>query len=250
MAGEWMAQLSDDLKAHEALEPYRDGDLSAFTQAHIETLGKVTELDGSNQELTGKVTDLEGKLANSIPKLGENATDEEVAAFRTALGVPAKPEDYEFPQIEGQENDQAMESWAQKVFWEAGIPKDKAAFIGAQWNAFIQGIAEADEAEAKKAEEEADKKLREEWGADYDKNKAETQRGYGEFIKIVPEFEDLLKETVLDGVTLGNHTVMLKIFHAIGSAMGEDWSPQAKQKETEVKEGLIYDKSPAPPKNQ
>jgi hypothetical protein len=43
---------------------------------------------------------------------------------------------------------------------------------------------------------------------------------------------------------------MAKIVHGIGAIMGEDWSPPGKGAETEVKEGLIYDKSPDPPKNQ
>ena len=130
------------------------------------------------------------------------------------------------------------------------MAKDKAEIIGGHWNAFVVGLEKAAKEDSEKAITEADAKLKEEWGADYDKNLELTKRGYGEFIKVVPEFEAFLENTVADGITVGNHPVMVKVIHAIGSAMGEDWSPAGKPPGEEVKEGLIYDKSPAPPKNE
>lgn len=240
MAGEWTAQLSDDLKDNEAFTPFET--LSDFANAHLETVGKVTELDGSAKTLEGKVTDLEGRLANSIPKLGENATEEDVAAYRKAIGVPESPESYEFPQIEGEENDPAMVAWAQKVFFESGLSAEQASSIGQHWNAFMVGLVKEREENAAKAEKEADDKLKVDWGADYDKNKELTKRAFVKF-----GGEDLV--AYLEESGAGNHPALIKAFFEIGKAMGEDDSPPGKSKEDEITEGIDYSKSPAPPNN-
>jgi len=241
MAGEWIAQLSDDLKEHEAFTSFET--LSDFAKAHIDTLGKVSNLEGEKSTLEGKATDLEGKLANSIPKLGESATDEEKAAYRKAMGIPEKPEEYEFPAIEGQENDANMVAWAQRVFFEANLPKETAAYIGKQWNTFLAGLIQAEEEANEKARTDAETALKTKWGTDFDKNVEFIKRGWKKFAN--SEFDEW---TAKHGV--GHDDVLMEFLLSVGKAMGEDFSPQGTPlKGDQVKEGIIYDKSPTPPNN-
>lgn len=71
------------------------------------------------------------KMDNVIQKPGQDAKPEEVQAYRQGLlkelGVPDKPEDYEFPELqEGETYDEnSRKAWAAK-FKEIGVPKDMA----------------------------------------------------------------------------------------------------------------------------
>ena len=233
MAGEWIAQMSDDLKGNEAFTPFET--LSDFAKAHLDTVGKVTELNGKATEFEGKVTDLESKLANSIPKLGENATDEDRAVFYKALGVPEKPDEYEFPKGEGIEHDEKMVFWARDIFHKANLSKDQAGIISQAWDGLIQGMAKEQDEAKQAAVQEADTKLKTEWGADYDKNLELTKRGFQKFSG--QELDAFCEET---GV--GNHPTLIKIFYEIGKAMGEDTSPFGKGGGGgEPKVGIQYD---------
>lgn len=215
MAGEWMAQLSDDLKANEAFTGHET--LSDFAKAHLNTLGQVSELDGKAKEFEGKVSDLEGRLANSIPKLGDKPTDDEISAYRLALGIPDKAEDYDFPSGDGVEHDEQMISWAQKVFHEAGLSKEQGALIGQAWDGFVKGLVEQQEQSSAEAIKAASDKLKEEWGADFDKNMEFTKRGWQKFTD--NEFDQFVDET-----GIGNHPTLIRFIFKIGQAMGEDFS--------------------------
>jgi nicotinamidase-related amidase len=238
MAGEWTAQLSDDLKENEAFTSFEN--LSDFAKAHLETVGKATELDGKVKEHEGIIESLNSKLTNSIPKLGESPTDEEKAAYLKALGVPEKPTDYEFPQKEGEENDPKMIEWAQNTFHAAGIPKEHASYIAEQFNSFVKGLHTADLEAKETAKTDAENKLKTEWGADFDKNIEFTKRGWKKFSNT--EFDAFSEET-----GIGNHPALIKFVYNVGQAMGEDFSPPGAQKQAGDKEpGMIYDKSPSP----
>ena len=233
MAGEWIAQLSDDLKANEAFTPYES--LSDFAKAHLDTVGKVTELDGSTKTLEGNVKDLTGRLANSIPKLGEKATDEDKLAFYTALGVPQKSEEYEFPKGEGVEHDENMITWARDVFHKAHLSKDQGALISQAWDGFIQGMLKSETEASEKAKNEAEAKLKTEWGADYDKNLELTKRGWKKFTDT--EFDAFCEQS-----GIGNASALISFIFNVGKAMGEDFSPPAKPpgEPTEPQVGMNY----------
>jgi len=68
-----------------------------------------------------------GKKGVIIP--GEKATPEEINTFRTALGVPGKPEEYEFVEIDelkGSKRIAETDLAVKKLMHEAGISKDGA----------------------------------------------------------------------------------------------------------------------------
>lgn len=119
----WIAQLPDDLKGNETFTGFKT--IGELAKAHLDTSGKVAEL--------------EGKVANSIPKLTENATDEERAAYLAALGVPESPDGYEFekPELpEGMAYDDNLEKWFRAVAHAEGIPKETAKKLYEAYNAY------------------------------------------------------------------------------------------------------------------
>jgi hypothetical protein len=72
----WMAQLPEDLKSSKSLTRYPT----------IGDLGKA-------------YVDLEGKLGSAVTLPGPQATDEERARYRKAIGVPDKPTDYKIERV-------------------------------------------------------------------------------------------------------------------------------------------------------
>ena len=224
----WVDQMPTDLKTNEAFAGIKT--IGDFGKSYLELKGKVSEAEG-----------MKAKLETAIIKPGENATPEEKAAYNKALGIPDKPEEYEFPKGEGVEHDPKMTEWAQKVFHQAGLSKESAAIVSQAWDGFIQGIAQEQQAAIEKAKTDADAAMKKEWGADYDKNLEFTKRGWKKFTDT--EFDKFCDET-----GIGNNPALIKFVFKIGQAMGEDWSPASSQQHgVKPKEGFVYDKTPAPP---
>jgi hypothetical protein len=153
----WKTELPESIRGHEAFSAYKTK--TDLWQGHIDAM-------------TAR-KDLEAKLENVIPKLPENATDEQKAAFRTAIGVPDTPDAYELDIPEGVPVDEdfmgAFKQWAHK----AGLPKDAVKGLSSDYNAYVaQRMAEAD-----KAREAGMDTIKKEWGTDFDKNVEITRRG-------------------------------------------------------------------------
>lgn len=225
----WVSQLPTDLKANEVFTKYPTiGDLG---KSHLEVMGKIKELDG----MTAKVGELEGKLSNTIPKLPQNPTKEQVDAYYAALGRPGKPEDYKFEPDEGVEHDPKMIAWAQKVFWENGIPQSAALQIQKQWDQFLKGV-EAEEDKLIQGEiDEAKKKFRGEFKTE-DEFKAALQLNSRYYKKVmgtdIPPFMDAYSIT--------------KFLYEHAKKYGEDKSIQGSQTGGggQTTPGMIYDKTP------
>lgn len=224
----WRAGLPDDLKENEVFTAHK-------------TVG---ELGKAHLEVLGKAKDFEGKLKGAIFKPGDNASSEEVAAFRKGIGVPDKAEDYVFSEVEGVKNSPETIQWARGVFHKAGLNKDQAGIIGSSWNDFVKQMGEAQDKSLKEAEEAAVKKAKEELGG---------EEGYKNASELVTR---LLKETATEGELqhlqdsgVGNDPVVVRLIFNMAKKTGEDLSPKGKSKGGSGKKGFIYDKSPAPPNN-
>lgn len=199
----WISALPDEFKQHEFVKTFqKPGD---FVKTALEIK---TERDG-----------LQAKLANAIFKPGEG---EDRAAFNKALGVPDTPEAYEFPKGDGVEHDEAMVGWARQTFHTAGLNTEQAKVISQAWDGFVQGMAQAQEEAVQTGLREAETALKTDWGADYEKNLEETRRAYTTFEAADPKFKELLETDIGNGMKIGNHPVMLKVFHTIGKAMADD----------------------------
>lgn len=231
----WISALPDEFKTNDYVKGFeKPGDFVAAALA-----------------LKAEHEGLKPRLEKAIFKPGEDATDEQRAAYYKALGVPESADGYEFPKGEGIEHDEKMIGWAKETFKAANLNTEQASTISKAWDGFMQGMAEAQKTAEAEGIKTADDALKAEWKSDYDKNIAETQRGYQAFEKTVPGFAEFLSMETTAGIAVGNHPMMLKVFHTIGQAIGDDMSlaslPRGEKKES--KPGLqgIYTNSPAPP---
>lgn len=167
------------------------------------------------------------KRESQVRVPGKDPTEEEVSAYRKAIGIPEKAEDYEFPQLpEGQELTDGVkaerEEWS-KLLHTEGISNKQAAALFKQAGEIDKrekaSQIEADKDFAKTSEEE----LRSEWkGDDYDKNTTLANRAYAEIANRAGlSSEELGKIETKDGRLLMDRPEMLKIFAVIGREMSE-----------------------------
>jgi hypothetical protein len=158
---------------------------------------------------------------------GKNATEEEISAYRKAVGIPEKAEEYEFSDLpEGQDlNDEiktSRQEWG-KRFHELSIPKESAKalskMVSDDQQKYLAAQVEADKAFAK-AQEEA---LRNEWkGPEFEKNKTLANRAFAEVANRAGlKIEDLTKIETKDGRFLLDRAEIVKLFSIIGREMDE-----------------------------
>jgi hypothetical protein len=239
--GNYRDQMPTDLKANPIFDPYKTiGDLG---KSHIDVMGKIKELDG----MTAKVGELEGRLSNSIPKLPDNPTKEQIEAHYNALGRPAKPEEYEFPKGEGVEHDEKMVNWFRQLAFGVGLTKNQAAAISQQWDQFLQGMVQAEEETVQNEIEERNKAFRglftseEEHNATLEGVSRVWKRVVQTFSQSEEDF-DLNKYMLREGI--GKEPTFLKVLIHLSKLTGEDFSPKGSGGPGAERPGMIYDKTP------
>lgn len=173
--------------------------------------------------------ELRQRLSSAIIKPGKDAKPEEIAAYRKAMEIPETAEGYEFTRPEhideetfGSDAMKAALSGVSKVLHDANVSKSQAQAI---WNWYNQT-----EAAATQAQIEADKQfatqteaaLKQEWGADTDKNKEYAKRGFEKLATDAGlDIAALKKIETKDGRFLLDRPEFSKLFAKIGREMGE-----------------------------
>jgi hypothetical protein len=226
MPGEWLSQVSEDLRGNEAFTSYAT--ISDFAKGHLE---KVSELDGKVKEADGRITDLNARLENAVTIPGENATEAERKAFYQKVGVPDKPEGYEF-------DADNIEATTDKMFRElmlnSNIPKSSAKSVR---KAFADLIKQGTEMQAKAkadqealeiaAEEKAVNSLKDVWkGDDFKKNVEMASRAW-KAVATWAGFNEadakaFVDETKIGNLTIGNHPFLLRVMHAVATKINDD----------------------------
>lgn len=153
-----------------------------------------------------------------VKLLGKDATDEDRAAYRKAMGIPDKPEDYGIVAPKGQEE-------------LLGTPEEVGAFARLAHDlgltrAQVQSLTEFDlgrkvkfadrtSAEADAAIGKVETALRQEWGADYDANLAHADGLVREFggDELIAQMRDL---------GLNRHPVVVRFLARIGRELAPD----------------------------
>jgi len=193
----WMAQLPKDLQTDETLTRFK-------------TLG----------ELGKAYRELEGKSGTVITIPGDDATDEERAAYYTKIGRPEKPENYSFEKIElpeGYDSEEAIQKYRNIAFAQGLTNKQAEAFYKAQMQSVIQN--EQDEIAERKAQlETSQKQLRSVFGAKAGEELVITQR----FLKTNA---DKISPTLMADIEksgLGNSVPCIQLLNLFAHASGED----------------------------
>lgn len=199
----WTAQLDKDLQGNERLTQFK-------------TIG----------EMGKAFLDTEGKLQGAITIPGENATDEERAAFYTKMGRPEQADKYSItkptdlpdtinysPEVEA-----AFKEFAFKNGMSDAQAKEIYSWY---WGLVKDGHAQQEQA-IQQANETAVNKLKDEWKGDAFKVNTElATRAFKKFGGDSEEVSKFITESKVDGVPLGNHPVFLKVFAAIGKAISD-----------------------------
>lgn len=149
----WIDSLPGDLKTNPNIAKYKSPE--DLYHAHVE----MVKLIGKKQDGLVKVP-------------GSDAKPEEISAFRKAMGVPEKPEEYAIPGLDGVPVNQEVLSAFRKAAHEVGITPQ-------QFQALVKFDLDRAAMQAKAREariETAEKALRTEWGAAYDHKLAMVQR--------------------------------------------------------------------------
>lgn len=167
------------------------------------------------------------KRESQVRVPGKNASPEDIAAYHKAIGIPEKPEEYEFSNLpEGLELTEELKAsrleWA-KRFQSLGITKEAAKELSKLANeeslSEIKAEKEADEAFVKQQEAA----LRSEWkGEEYDRNKTLANRAFTELANRTGlKLDDLTKIETKDGRFLMDRAEIVRMFAAIGREMSE-----------------------------
>jgi hypothetical protein len=153
----WRDGIAEDLRTHPSLADFKD--IGSLAKSYIETKAMV------------------GKRTDGLVKIpGEQATAEEVAAWRKAIGVPDKPDGYTVRLPEGVSvHEETLNAFRQKAH-ELGItPKQAEALVQFDIERYQSSQRRSHETSAA-AKTEAEKALRSEWGPQFDTRLALTQR--------------------------------------------------------------------------
>jgi hypothetical protein len=222
----WIAGLPDDLKANETFTKFK-------------TVGEFAKDD---LELRNKYSEAEKKLSNSIPKLPDDASDEDRTLFYEALGRPKQPSEYEF---EGEDKNapEWSNQWKQE-FHSLGLTKPQAKALSQKWNTAVQKIVDTHNAKLQSEIQTATAALKSEWGNKFETNVELAKRLYQKHIgnELDKDFDASTEKTRLS---------MLRFIVKMAALTGEDRSPQGGLPNGQGKLNapfIDYSKSPAPPR--
>ena len=178
------------------------------------SLGAIKDVAG----LAKSYVEAQKMIGGSVRLPKEDATPEETAEFYAKMGRPESPEGYEFdkPDLpEGVDWDEGLVDWFGKAAHSAGLNKSQAAALMQSWNDQQFSRAHSGQKEMKAALEG----LREEWGNNFD---GRVELGLRGIETLLPAEEVTQFKALLDSSGLGNHPLMLKFAHKVGSMLKED----------------------------
>jgi len=185
------------------------------------------------------------KRESQVRVPGKNASDDEISAYRKAVGIPEKAEDYDF-QAEGELTDEMKASqaeWSQR-FHSLNIPNNVAKELAQMVNEDSEKMMAA-QVEADKAFADAqDDALHQEWkGDDYEKNKTLANRAFTDIAQRAGvKLDDLTKIELKDGRFLMDRAEMSRLFAVIGREMAEGTlGPAMSDSERDTVEDQIRD---------
>ena len=190
---EWMETLPEEMQSNETLNRYKTVEdlANAFVEQRttISQSIRVPSAEASEDAMDTFVKDLMTKAPNVMlkPDLG---SPEQSEAFYRSLGVPENGEDYTNP------DDLEIPEHLESDMREAAVQLN---LTNQQYQAFAKRLTEQVAEQTSKAKESFDgafAKLRDEWGAAFDKNMAAAKKIYDENTASDMKFDQLNAEGV------------------------------------------------------
>lgn len=189
----WRAQLPEDMRA----DPYFD---------------KFPKMG----DMAKEAMRLNALMGKAVFKPGEGATAEEIAEYRKALGVPEKPEEYDFSGLdEKTPQSKALLDSLRATAAKANLTKEQAK----EFAAWAKGVGMQElqkrQSDFQKGYEEGLEFLKNSYSGNLDSAKADISRAYRAFVS--PELAELLDQT-----GIGNNPAMLSLLTRVGKAIKSD----------------------------
>lgn len=203
---DWRTSLPEDLRSEKVFESIKGKDWSEA--------GPVLAKNYLNaQKLVG---------AEKLVIPGKDATPEQIAEFRTKLGVPAKPEEYGLKLPEGLTEDKLdkarVDAW-KKHLHDQGVPKAAAEALITQYLTDEHSLMQA-RAKAQADEQKAwATQLKEQFGNEYD-----TKVNLARYA--LEQFKDPALISWLEETGAGSHPAVVAFFSKVGQALSDD-SPRS-----------------------
>ena len=213
------AELGPEASATPAALGWRTGIEDKKLREHA---GRFT----SPAELAQAHLDLRRQLSAAIKPLPKDATDEQRAEYRRALGVPESPEDYQVDTPADLPEELAPDGETVRSFLrtahQAGATPE---LVQASLRWFFGTLGEGAKAKATLERAETERglaTLKKEWGGEqaYTRNVGLAQRAAAHFGG--EDFRVFIESRIVDGVKLTNHPALIRTFAEIGRLMTED----------------------------
>lgn len=174
-------------------------------------------------DLVGKHYELRKELSTAIKPLGKDPTEEQVAAYRKATGIPDTVEGYKFSVPEGHEitdDDKAFQTAAAQVFHKHNISAEQAEGLGAWWNEMVANSLQAQIDGDKAYADETMAILKKEWpGAEFDRNKAIANQAAAKIFG--DDIDEIRAIETKDGRFILDHPAFIKMMAQYGREMQE-----------------------------
>lgn len=213
----WRTELPSAMREREEFKGYATK--NDLWQGHLDTVAKMREL--------------EAKLANTVPKLDENASEQERAEYRKALGIPDSPDKYTLD-LEGDDSDE-MSQWFKQTAYDLGMTQTMVQQLSAGFNSFAAKAIKAEQERVQLAHDHALSELRSKWGDEATVNAELIRMGY-RFFTNNPGFDALLNSEVDVGgrkVRVGDHPGMVDLILQIGKKVSPDNTVQGQPRSGE-----------------
>lgn len=156
-----------------------------------------------------------------VADLPENPTDEQLAAYRKAKGIPEKPEDYEFEIPEGKELSDSeydiLMDFAKEMHGKH-VSKDMVKAISSWFLGYEDVVAQKQADAAFQARTTTEEKLRAEWGGDYKANINLMSNVLQEHLGT--QTGEFLSMTMLDGTKLGDNETFIRLMADMSRKIG------------------------------
>lgn len=215
-----------------AAETSTDGWTSIFPKEDREKYGETLKKYAKPKDLLAEYVRLMEREKKSVVLPDDSSSEEDLKAYRKALGVPEDADGYSLPKSNAEDE---FKDWYKATAFSAGMTKAQAKkFFEAYLAEDARRAEEAVKAKEKRAEESTIA-LKKEWGDTADANYALAKRAFKEYGDA--GFRSLVKENNLE-----SDPRLIKTFYGIArKTMGDRGTEGSLYHEKEHSTGLHYD---------
>lgn len=210
---------------------WREAITDAELRKHAERFESPAALAKAHRELRQQ-------LSKAIVPPGEDASEEDVAKFRKALGVPENAEGYKYnlpedaPEELLDDTNKALLSSFAEAAYEAGVPQSGMDKLLGWWAKTEMQIRDAQVQADKEFADEAEAALRKELGGDFEAHKTHADNALRTFGQ--EDVDELKNLELSSGRYLLDHPLMVKLLGRAGRALAESGAPMVTS-ETEAR---------------